>query len=100
MLDNNSTIESCGIHSGVTIHILRKKEKGKFVTRELFLSSIVTKNHTDRFFFILEPPKKITPICEADILHLVSAFKNAMKNPHYRGALQVFILFIKICSWC
>ncbi|KAL0270686.1 UNVERIFIED_CONTAM: hypothetical protein PYX00_008009 [Menopon gallinae] len=62
VLENGSTLDTCGVHSGVTIHVLRKKEK--------------------------EISRISTPICEADILHLVSAFKNATKNPNYRSALQ------------
>ncbi|KAK6631394.1 hypothetical protein RUM44_005921 [Polyplax serrata] len=62
VLENCMTIDSCGIHSGVTIHVLRKKEK--------------------------EPSRMVNPINEADILYLVSAFKNATKTPNYRNALQ------------
>ncbi|EEB13508.1 conserved hypothetical protein [Pediculus humanus corporis] len=60
ILENNSTIESYGIQSGVTLHVLKKKEKAK-------PGSLVN---------------------EADVLYLVSAFKSATKNPNYRGALQ------------
>lgn len=50
----------------------------------------------------LELPRPTNPINEADILYLVSAFKNATKNPNYRSALQVILHYLlvafKSCS--
>lgn len=44
---------------------------------------------SDPTFGVSVPPKKINTFSESDVLHLVSAFKNATKNPNYRAALQV-----------
>ncbi|XP_046687052.1 ubiquitin-like protein 7 [Homalodisca vitripennis] len=62
ILDDDSTLNACGIKSGVMIHVLKKKAK--------------------------EIPKPTQTMSEIDIQSLVMAFRALTMNPSYRSSLQ------------
>jgi len=62
ILDDDSTLDACGIKSGVMIHVLKKKAK--------------------------ELPKPTQTMSEVDIQNLVMAFRALTMNPSYRSSLQ------------
>lgn len=73
ILEDELTLESCGLKSGAMVHVLKKRESDT--------SSL---------------PKYIS---EDNILQLASAFKSFKENPALRSALNVSIKLIS-CNVC
>lgn len=70
ILEDDVTLESCGLKSGAMIHVLKKKDP--------------------------EIPVPAKSISEESILQLASAFRSFNENPALRSALHVS-LFYKEC---
>ncbi|XP_069696661.1 ubiquitin-like protein 7 isoform X2 [Periplaneta americana] len=62
ILDDDSTLQSCGLKPGVMVHVLKKKEK--------------------------DIPLPVRSMTEADVQELVMAFRTFTRHPSYRSALH------------